>query len=256
MTFERIDGMKRYLLLFALLVIGDQAFSQGSELAVHLFGIGSLPTGDYGKNIADDTRLTRRSGFAIGSKIGLATFGYGLGFEMVAPVGFPGLQWIFSGKAILNGSDVTAVQADFRSKLGDSVDLELKYGQWLNLPVMTGFRYDHQFSPTYTAYGILQAGINFSKMASRQARVAERMIEETKSDFARDFGFEFGLGLLLNKRYNLGIRYLALAQPRFEGSKKVSETIFPEIIVREMSILGEERSISMVIVTLGVQLFK
>lgn len=248
--------MKCYLLLFALLIIAETTRSQGSELAVHLFGIGSLPTGDYAKNIAGDTRLTRRSGFAIGSKIGLATFGYGFGFEMVAPVGFPGLQWIFSGKAILNGSDEKAVQTEFQSELGDSVALRLKYGHWLNFPVMTGFRYDHQFTPEYTMYAIVQAGINFSKMASRQAWVGDLIVEETKSAFARDFGFEFGLGLLFNKRYNLGVRYLALEQPRFEGTKKLSETIFPEIIVREMSILGEERSISMLIVALGIQLFK
>lgn len=248
--------MKRYLMLIALVVFVNNAFSQGSELAVHLFGIGSLPTGDYAKDITSDSKLTRRSGFAIGSKIGLAATGYGAGFEMVAPVGFPGLQWLFSTKAIVNGSVTNALQTAFRAQLADSVAIELDYGSWLNVPVMTGFRYDYQFSPAYTAYGLLQAGINFSKMAARTARVGRLVVEKAEYDFARDFGFEFGAGLLLEKRYNLGFRYLSLAKPRYEGHKTLSETIFPEIITRDIAVLGEERSISMFIVTLGIQLFK
>lgn len=254
--FERIERMKRYLMLIVLFVIVKNAFSQGSELAIHLFGIGSLPTGDYAKDITSDSKLTRRSGFAIGSKIGLATTGYGAGFEMVAPVGFPGLQWLFSSKAIVNGSATDALQSAYRTELGDSVTLELDYGQWLNVPVMTGFRYDHQFSPAYTMYGLLQAGINFSRMASRTARIGKVVVEKAEYDFARDFGFEFGLGLLFEKRYNLGFRFLSLAKPRYEGSKQLSEIIFPEIITRDIAVLGEERSISMFIVTLGIQLFK
>jgi hypothetical protein len=248
--------MKRYLMLIVLVVFAKNAFSQGSDLAIHLFGIGSLPTGDYARDITSDSKLTRRYGFAIGSKIGLATTGYGAGFEMVAPVGFPGLQWLFSSKAIVNGSATQALQTAYRTELGDSIALELDYGSWLNVPVMTGFRYDHQFSPAYTAYGLLQAGINFSKMAPRTARVGHLVVEKAEYDFARDFGFEFGLGLLYEKRYNLGFRYLSLAKPRYEGSKTLSEFMFPEIITRKTAVLGEERSISMFIVTFGIQLFK
>ena len=229
--------MRRYLFIALSLFLVGSAFSQGSELAIHMFGIGSFPSGDYGKDLADDTKLTRRTGFAIGDNIGLATMGYGAGVELVSPVGFPGLQWIFSGKAIVNGSETKAVLSEFRSQLGDSVDLELEYGQWLNFPVMTGFRYDYQFTPTYTVYGILQAGVNFSKMASRKATIGTVVVEDAEFNFARDFGFEFGFGLLFNQRYNLGFKYLALRTPRYEGTKKLSESLFPNIFRRNIDIL-------------------
>lgn len=248
--------MKRYWVLFMLLFISNRAFSQGSELAVHLFGIGAVPVGDYGKDLANDSKMTRRSGFSIGSRIGLATTGYGIGAELVSPVGYRNLQWIFSAKAVLNGSETDALQADFRAEMNDTVALMLDYGRWLNLPIMTGFRYDHQFTPEFTLYGILQAGINFSKMASRHASVNGLIVEEAKFYFARDFGFEWGLGILYNQRYNLGFRYLNLRHPRYEGNKKLSETVFPEINTREIAVLGEEHSIAMFVVTLGIQLFK
>ncbi len=246
--------MKRYQVLFMLLFISGYAFGQGSELAVHLYGMTSLPLGEFGQDRADDSKLTRRSGFSIGSNIGLAATGFGVGAELVSPVGYRNLQWIFSAKVILNGCKTDALQAEYRAEA--KVDLTLDYGYWLNLPVMTGFRYDHQFTPEFTLYGILQAGINFSKMASRKATVQGLVVEEAHFDFARDFGFEWGFGILYNQRYNLGFRYLDLRNPRYEGEKKLSETIFPEIVERNIAVLGEERSISMFVVTLGIQLFK
>jgi len=253
---ERENGVKRYKVLLLFAFIAQSVFSQGSELAVHLYGMAALPAGDYGRDLADDSQLTRRSGFSIGRQIGLAATGYGLGAELVSPVGFRGLQWLFSVKALCNDSKTKTLQADFRKELGDSVALTLDYGQWLNLPVMTGFRYDHQFTAEFTLYSLLQAGINFSKMASRQASVDGLIVEEAHFDFARDFGFEWGIGVLYDQRYNLGFRYLDLRHPRYECRKKISETIFPEIVSRDIVILGEERSISMFVVTLGIQLFK
>ncbi len=249
--------MRTYLLVLIITIVGvGNAFSQGSDLAIHMFGIGSFPTADYGKDIADDTKLTRRYGFNIGENIGLADFGYGVGAELVTPVGIRGLQWIFSAKAIINGTNTESIQSDFRSELGDSVDLTLDYGQWLNFPVMTGFRFDHLFTHTYTVYGILQAGLNFSKMPSRKAMVGDLTVEDASFEFARDYGFECGIGLLLNQRYNFGLRYMSLRTTRYEGTKKMSEVIFPEIFSREMAILGEKRTISMLYITFGIQLFK
>ena len=247
--------MKRnlFFILFLFLVAGT-VFGQGSELAVHFFGIGSIPNGDFGEKSANDTKLTRRSGFQIGDKIGLAGSGYGAGFELISPIGISSIQWIFSSKTIINVTKSESVEQEFTSELGSIVELE--YGTWLNIPVMSGFRYDYLFTSGVTLYGTLQGGVNFSKLASRKATVENVTVEETEFDFARDFGFECGFGLLFNQRYNLGFRYLNLSTPRFDGNQKLSETVFPGIFSRENTIMGEERSISMFIMTFGIQLFK
>lgn len=245
--------------LFFVLVMAlftSTVFAQSGELALHLFGCASLPNGDFGKDIAANTQKTRRAGFYTGDKVGLAQTGFGCGAELISPVWFRGLNWVFSTKVLVNGVDGEAAQVKFRSELGDSVDLQFKYGQWLNIPVMTGFRYDHHFSHKYTLYGVLQAGVNLSKAPSKKATVRQVTAEDTNYEFARDFGFEVGLGFMLNQTYNLGFRYLALSTPHYDGTRKLSEKVFPEIPSLESAILGEERSISMFVVTLGIQLFR
>jgi len=249
--------MKRVLLfaLAGLLLVGS-AYPQPSELALHLYGCGSLPNGDFAKNLGEDARLTRRAGFDIGEKVGLAQAGFGIGGELISPVWFRGLNWVFSTKLLINSADAGTPQSEFRSQLGDSVDLSFKMGQWINVPVMTGFRYDQHFTHKYTLYGMLQAGINFSKAPSRQATRGTLIVEDTRFGFARDFGFETGFGLLFDQTYSIGIRYLQLSSPRFEGTRNLSEKQFPKIFNRKNAILGEERSISMFVLTLGIQLFR
>jgi len=249
--------MKRRLLyVLVLTFFASTVFAQTGDLALHLFVVGSLPNGDFGKDVAANTQMTRRSGFNTGNKVGLAKSGFGCGAELISPVWFRGLNWVFSTKILVNGVDGEVARAKFRSELGDSVDLQFRYGQWLNIPVMTGFRYDHHFTHRYTLYGILQAGLNLSKAPSKMATVGEITAEDTKYEFARDFGFEVGLGFMLNQTYNLEFRYLALSTPRYDGTRKLSEKVFPEIFSRKSAILGEERSISMFIVTIGIQLFR
>jgi hypothetical protein len=237
-------------------MITSAVFAQPSELALHLFGIVSLPNGDFGKDLGDNARLTRRAGFDIGDKVGLAQTGFGCGAELISPVWFQGLQWIFSAKTLVNSTKEETAQSEFRSQLGDSVDVILEYGQWINIPVMTGFRYDYYFTHKYALYGIIQGGINFSKAASRKVTIGDLTVEDTNYKWTRDFGYELSIGLLFDQTYNIGFRYLSLSTPRYEGTQYLSETRFPSIIYNESGILGEKRSISMYVVTLGIQLFK
>jgi len=238
------------------MLTASTVLAQSNRLTLHLFGGASLPSGDFGKDIGDNARITRRSGFDIGDKVGLAQTGFGGGAELIAPVWFRGLHWVLSTKIFVNGTDEGTVQSVLRSQLGDTVGVEFDHGQWLNIPILTGFRYDLQVTQKHTLYGTLQAGVNWSKAASRKATLGPLTVEDTQYEFARDFGVEAGLGFVFNHSVNLSFRYLALSTPRYEGTRKLSEKMFPQIFKRENAILGEERSISMFIVTLGVQLFQ
>ena len=269
--------MKQSLLFVIVLTLfASMLFAQQGELALHLFGSAGVPNGDFAKNIGDDTRITRISGFAIGERIGLAKTGPGAGFELIAPVWFRGLNWVFSSRIYVNGVNYETIQSAYRSAfVGDTVVVKSKnsivegvtldFGRWINIPVMTGFRFDHHFTHKYTLYGIIQAGLNISKAPSYKATVTMTNPEgnretitadNTKYSFARDFGYEVGVGFVLDQTYNIGFRYMSLSSPRYDGTKKLSEKVFPYIYSRENDIIGEERSISMFVVTLGIQLFR
>jgi len=280
LNLERIYKMKiKLIFVILLLLLSSFLLAQQGELSLHLFGSAALPNGDFGKNFDDYTRVTRLSGFDTGDKIGLAGTGAGVGAELIAPVWFQGLNWVLSGRIIVNGVNSESALSKYRSQIvGDTTvttkilkeqnvieSIDLEFGRWINIPVMTGFRYDHHFSHKYTLYGSLQAGVNLSKAPSKKATVGIMSLEgvkesvtadDTQFKFTRDFGFEIGLGLVFYQTYNLGFRYLALSTPRFDGTQTLSEKVFPEINSPEDTILGEDRSISMFIVTLGIQLFR
>ena len=245
-------------LLFVLIYIlfMSSAFAQQEDLSLYLFANISEPFGDFGKNFAPNTGATRRTGYYLGDKVGLAQMGYGIGAELISPIWFKGMRWVFSTKMIVNGVDDKAVTADFSSWLGDTVDVAFDFGHWYNIPVMTGFRYDHHFSHRYTIYTIVLAGVNISKAPSKRITTGEIEAENTKYEVARDFGYEIGLGFMLDQTFNVGFRYLQLGTPRYDGTQTLSGQVFPGTFRQKKALLGEERSVSMFLVTLGVQLFK
>ena len=261
-------------ILFALSTAYMIALSMLHAQQVLIYGNIAVPTGDFGKDIGENPLIRERGGFDIGENVGLAETGFGAGVELITPVTLGGLDWILSARLLTNSSNTAAIEMEFEHQLGDTVDIKFEYGNWINIPVMTGFRYNFSLAPNLSMYGLIQVGINVSKAASRKAirpEIAVRWtypdltvvdttlldypVEKNTYDFARDFGVEFGLGIELANKFNLGLRYLALNSPRYEGTRKLSEKQFPGIFSRESAILGEQRSISMFLVTLGYYLF-
>jgi len=253
-----MENLMKYVTLIILLllfVLSSQLFAQENDVSLIINGNFSLPTGDYGRAIGDNPIMTRRAGFDFGGNVGLASFGYGLGAEIISPVGFSGLEWMLSSRFLLNSTNNKSVQQEFRHQLGDSVNVSIELGNWINIPIMTGLRYRYLLIPNLFLYGIVQGGINISKAPSLTVRVAQYTAENTEFEFTRDFGFEVGFGVELLNNFDISVRYLSLNTPRYEGTRKLSERLFPQILSRENAILGEERSIAMFLVTIGYQLF-
>jgi len=249
--------MKYFLITFCMIILFSLPLvnAEDSNLSLLVNGKFILPTGDFGKNIGENPHMTRRNGFNFGDNVGLAQMGYGFGIELITPLKFSGLAWTLGSRLLVNGVDGSAVESEFSHQLGDSVNLSFSFGNWLNIPVMTGFRYSYSINQRTVVHFNMQAGINISKAASRKASVRNLTAENTTFSFTRDFGFEVGGGIDFLKSFNLGFRYLNLNSPRYEGTRTLSEKQFPEIYSRKNVILGEERPISMFIVTLGYYLF-
>lgn len=246
--------MKRHFIaLWLIILLSSGVFAQSIDLSLHVTGGASFPVGDFGKSLGDYAGLTRRAGFNVGNDVGLAGTGFGGGLEVISPAWLKDLSWVLGVRVFMNPSDAATAQSRFQSLLGSTAHLEYEVGAWINVPIMTGLRYGLAVSDDFRLYGTFQAGINFTRAAPRKATVGGTVVEDTEYQFARDFGIEAGLGVLFQQRYNLGIRFLDLGTPRFDGSRLLSESQFQQIFSRENAILGEQRSISMVIMTLGVE---
>lgn len=252
MKHSSISCLILVLILTGVLAAQDRPFN------VLISGSITMPTGDFGKEIGEWARITSRSGFQIGEKIGMAQTGYGFGAELIFPIKFKGFDWVFSGHYLTNRQTDEAIEPFFTDLASDSVNqvnILFDLGNHINIPNMLGFRYSVSPSPDFGFYLQVLAGLNFSKAGSITALANGVRAEKTTYEWARDFGFEVGVGMDLWRKFSLGVRYLSLATPKYEGTRTLSETYFPEIPLRENRILGEARSISMLKINLGYYIF-
>lgn len=267
----------RYLILSfsSLLIITLSVLqAQNNDPSLLISGYAALPTGDFGKDIGENAHITRRAGFDIGDYVGLAQNGFGAGAELYTPLALRGVDWIISARVLTNRTDVSAIENTFEFQLGDTIDLQFEFGNWINIPVMTGIRYGYSLMPGVDIFGFIQVGINITQAAARKAVRPEITVkyrypdntvvdttfydypvEETTFKYSRDFGFEVGCGVELFRKFNVGVRYLALNTPRYQGTRKLSEYQFRNIFSRETVILGEPRRVSMFLISLGFYLF-
>lgn len=124
-----------------------------------------------------------------------------VGADYNRPIGMPGLGWVTSATLALNGIDADDVFGT------DEVDT----GFYFNVPILTGFRYTTNLSPTMQGYAQAQVGLNFFKGPS-----VEFNDDESTSSIGTSFGFGVGAGVVFNDRINVSIRYLSLGEPEAE----------------------------------------
>lgn len=245
-------GMIVTVIILLASFIGGNAQQQRTSLLLSISG--SNPLGDFAEKIGQDPKLTRRFGFQYGDRVGLAMPGLGLGIELDHPVQKTRLSWVISAGLLLNATDFGKVESYFRHDLGDTILISFANHYWLNIPIFTGFTYGIHFHPHWRLFGQVQAGINLTREPMRKVEMAGLTAEETRFKLTPDFGFSAGLGLEWKKRYNLGVRYVNLGKPRYEGTRQLNEKIFTTIPKRVMKVAGDERPISMIVVYWGYRL--
>jgi len=239
------------VVVFLCSVILQPLHAQVGATKFLIHGSYSIPTGKFGETLGDGAELTNRLGFDPGDDVGLAKPGFGLGLEFSNTVLTDGLDWLISAKWLVNPTDVAGITDEFEDELGDTVDVEYENGNWINIPIFTGFKYTLHITDDVGIFGSLQAGLNITRQASRTAIVEGSVVEQTTFKFLANFGLEAGVGFELYKRYHLGFRYLNLGQPQYAGTRTMDPTFFPEIPRREMPIEGDQRSVRMFLIVLG-----
>lgn len=186
--------MSRILLaafIFSFYCWGSVATAQTTELSLTGFAGVVLPSGDFGD---DDSQGD-----------GGASTGLGVGVDYVRPM--PDLLEGFSalGTASLNINPAD----DFAG--GDDADV----GYWLNLPLLVGGRYTAEVSPTMQAFGQAQIGLNVARSPSVEVSSGS-FSQEIESGMATTLGLSFGVGAVLNDRFDVSLRYVTAGEPEFE----------------------------------------
>jgi hypothetical protein len=148
----------------------------------------------------------------------------------------------------LNGFDGEALKDMFED---EDVDVNVDAGNWINIPVMTGIKYQLKGSSNMSFYGMAQAGLNFVKGPKIEinSSVSDYDVKETITwDFTSSFGFSIGGGIILNEKYAIGIRYLMLGEPDIKTTAKISINGETEEVKDK-----KEQPISILLLTVGIR---
>ncbi|MGH7494759.1 MAG: hypothetical protein ACREOO_20500 [bacterium] len=247
---------KRFCALAGLLLLGPICPLFGQQQSyVTIRGMLSLPVGGFGESIGANPHVTRRNGFDVGAGASFASEGLGAGIEISLPTGAQGLSWSSGLMLIVNAADDRGLTQTFQSLLGEGEVVTFDYGYWIQLPVMTGFQYRFALSDQVDCYGIAQGGISLIHAATREASVSGVPVDSRSYELAQQFGYGLGGGIVVNGKFDLGVRFLDFGEPAFDGTRSLDDAYFDEShnVLGEDVILGEERPVSMVLISVGYQ---
>lgn len=247
---SRLSTISCICILFSATGLFAQSTTQLS-----FYGIASLPVGGFGKNLGAQPHETRRNGFDVGEGAGFATAGFGIASEFYFPVGIENVSCFAGISIVKNGTDDERLTKTFQEMLNnDSVRFD--FGNWVQIPAITGFRYMLPVSENIGVYGMIHCGIDFILAPTRRADVEGETVDERKYVLAWQFGYGLGLGIVYNEEVELGIRFFDFGKPPFDSERTLSHDYFSGAydLTGKDIVLGQEIPVSFITVMLGYRL--
>jgi hypothetical protein len=239
------------MLCFCVLCSATALFSQ-SKTQLRFYGTASLPVGGFGKNLGVHPEETRRNGFDVGEGAGFAATGLGIASEFSFPAGIENADWVTGISVVMNGTDDKQLTKTFQQMLNDD-SVQFDFGNWIQMPVMTGFKYMLPLGETIGVYGMIQFGIDFIFAPTRKAIVEGVTVDERKYVFEWEIGYGLGMGIDYNGEVDLGIRFFDFGKPPFDSERTLSHDYFGSAYnyTGKDIVLGQEIPVSFVTVMLG-----
>ncbi|MCK4343991.1 MAG: hypothetical protein KAX05_01800 [Bacteroidales bacterium] len=198
--------MKKFIVLvFFLVLITISTFAQ-SPFNIH--GGISIPLGDFSEteNIEN----------------GYAKIGFVLGFTFDKPITDIGLSWHTCANLLYNPLESDDLVDDIFIEGADS-----KGGAWINIPILTGIRYQTDITETIALYMLGIVGVNICKEMNIRLEWHSEILDLNHNTVVA-FGYAIGAGLVISKKVNFGIRYLGLGEPEIEYEWELNGRRMPE----------------------------
>ncbi|MGD8782621.1 MAG: hypothetical protein PVH88_27150 [Ignavibacteria bacterium] len=258
-----------YLILTSIIILiagsSQSLYAQNESASLLIKGSLSMPMGDYGESIGEEIYITRRSGFDFGDDVGLARPGAVFSLEIISPINkIKGLGWLVSGRVIINPTEDEELQDRFQNLIKgtgrDTVTFSFEIGNWVHIPLMTGFSYGINVAKDVSTYLTLQGGINISQQPSRKVDAyyiesgITETIEDTEFDVAISYGFSAGVELEFFDKYNISFQYINLGKPEYKGTRTLDPSFFNEIFDIKTNILGDKKSVNMLLLSVGYRI--
>ena len=218
----------KFLLMILAFWLGCGALSAQTQTYLNL-GV-SLPTGDFADGDGQSFAPMGES------KEGGAGVGANLGFKWKFPTEAEGLGVLLSIDGIYNGlnSDVKDAFEDLVDGYEyEGADVTLHKPNYINVPVLVGLNYCYDASDNIGIYGEAGIGLDARFMTKLKLeleisgydyygdRISYERTLEYKYDPAVAFAFQLGAGIVINKRFTLGVNLYNLGSSKIKG--KITE---------------------------------
>ena len=211
-----------------LFAFGINCATAQTKFSVHA-GLAS-PLGSFADSRAANNQMawlnrTDRAG---------AGMGFNLGMKMHFPIqSIKGLSVVATADFFYNGpnSDVK----DWRDDVVDDMltnenldDFTVTLPKYINVPIMVGANYKYRVSKTAQLWGEGTLGLNIGKITALSINAVDGNSEgNLKRSYTSNtsFAFQIGAGVILSKKFSIGVHYYALGGQKVEG-KWAEEEIF------------------------------
>jgi opacity protein-like surface antigen len=201
---------KVILTTMAIAAMATGALAQGlSGFQLHA-GL-AFPTGNFG---SDSKNKGPESGH------GHAAMGFNLGFKYYAPLASAnGLSLVFGLDGFYNG-----LQSEYTEDLIEVVEDnggEITIPKYINIPLTGGVNYAHALNDNLSLYGELGLGVNYSMITNSVVEYEDFDFDsKTTTSYKSALGFTYGLeaGILISKKFTIGLRYSGLGSYKYKGT--------------------------------------
>jgi hypothetical protein len=196
-------------MLFSVLAVNAQSSAEGFQLHAGLV----FPTGKF----ASDTKSKSPD---LGH--GHAATGINIGGKYYSPLAsVDKLSLVFGLDLFYN-----ALQSDYTDDIleaAEDYDAEVTLPKYLNLSPTVGLNYQHPLTESFSLYGEVFLGLNYSKITNQTTTVDnDDYSAESTTSFKPLFGVAYGLeaGILVNN-VSVSLRYNVLGSYKYKGEIEV-----------------------------------
>ncbi|MBQ6084791.1 MAG: outer membrane beta-barrel protein [Bacteroidales bacterium] len=228
--------MKKFTLVAALLLVSVLAFAQ-KPVKFGVYVGYAIPMGDMGQG--DEIKTTGVNAFdgldkyALmfeTGKQGYADMGFGVGFDVTVALPVEGLG-IFGGLDFFyntNSSYITDAYADWGKVWVATSPINAEYQftapNFMNIPVLFGVNYQHNFNHIIGIFGEAGVGPNFRMISSGEETFKYVGLDDEKITYSYDsattLGFKVGAGVMMWDKMSIVLDYYSLGSASIKGTAK------------------------------------
>lgn len=149
------------------------------------------------------------------------------GFKFLSPIN-KNLYWDFNAGVMFNNlnEDLRNDWEDYiEEEFGSNADIKLE--KYINIPLLAGFQFENELSPTTKLFAEANVGFNILKVTNYYVSAKESNYEKYEEkyvyDLSHEFAYKIGAGVIIQDKYTVSLNYLNLGSHKLKGKSTIEQ---------------------------------